>query len=91
MLDHLKNQPDEWSISRTSASFPKEGAKQIYLSYDKDRWTYSIPNFGNETRDLGGHFGAEFGKELARINSNRERDSLLRLCYPNSDGPLLLR
>ena len=91
MLDHLKSFPDQWSISREGASFPKEGMKQIYLTYDdRSGWEYTLNSFGGKARPLAGHFRSEFVRELTAENNRRESQALLRTFYPELDGPLLL-
>lgn len=92
MLDHLRSFPDDWSVSRTQVSFPKEGAKSIFLTYDKpkDRWEYSLSSFGGDSRVLDGHFGSEFKQQIAIENSRRESVSVARTLF-GTDGPLLLK
>lgn len=92
MLDHLNSRPEEWSISRNGASFPKEGAKDIVLSYDgkTKQLEYVLNKFGGDFRPLTGHFAKEFDAALNRENGRRESTALLRSLYPNLDGPKLL-
>lgn len=89
MLDHLRSFPEQWSISSDAASFPLEGAKKIYLNFDKG-WEYTLDGFGRTPRKLDGYFGKEFGQQLSLVNSSRENEAVLRSFYPNLDGPLLL-
>jgi hypothetical protein len=93
MLDHLRSFPEQWSISRDGASFPLEGAKQIYLSLDKkEGLEYTLASFGGSARPLNGYFGAEFQKELSYQNNQRESQAVLKKLYPElHDGRLLLK
>lgn len=92
MLDHLRSFPEQWSISRDSASFPLQGAKQIYLHFDdKKGWEYTLNNFGGRARPLDGHFGKQFVEQLTLENNRRESQALLRSFYPELDGTLLLK
>lgn len=52
MLDHLRSFPDDWSISRDSAHFPKTGAKSVYLNKERDKWQYSLSSFDSRSREL---------------------------------------
>lgn len=90
MLGHLRNKPDEWSISRDSASFPLQGAKQIYLNYHNNHWTYTLSFSGEKERVLDGHFGAQFSQAISQENDRRQSRALMRNLY-NMDGPLLLK
>lgn len=92
MYNHLINKPEEWSVSRTAASFPLEGAKQIYLNYDEEKkhWGYTIPSSGERERVLDGHYGALFNTALSRESDKRQSQALLRNLY-GLEGPLLLR
>ena len=92
MLDNLQSNPDQWSITREGASYPLQGAKQIYLSFNKDKQLeYSLNAFGSTPRPLEGYFGKQFSEQLEFENSRREAQSLLRTFYPELDGPLLLK
>lgn len=92
MLDHLRSFPDEWSISRDSASFPKTGMKQINLFHDKKTgWEYSLNSFGGNARPLNGHFEKEFVTALTDENNRRESQALLRSFYPELNGQVLLK
>jgi hypothetical protein len=92
MLDHLRTFPETWSVSRDGAAFPQEGAKQIYLNYDKiDGWEYTLSNFGGKARSLNGYFEKEFVRELTLENNRRESQSLLRQFYPELNGQVLLK
>jgi hypothetical protein len=92
LIDHLRSFPEEWSISRDQASFPKEGAKKIYLSYDKTKrdWEYTLSAFSSTPRPLDGHYGAQMSSILLEENNRREKESLARTFYPNLDGPLMI-
>jgi len=92
MLDHLRSYPEQWSINRNAASFPAQGAKQIYLSYDKhdNVWKYTLQAFDDGPRKLDGHFGAEFARELNKVNNQKENQALLRNFYPDLDNGVLL-
>lgn len=94
MLDHFVSNPQDWSISRDTAAFPKEGSKQIYLSFNdnKKHWEYTLTSFENKARPLDGHFETLFVNALNAENSQRERKSLLRGFYPElSSDQLLLK
>jgi hypothetical protein len=92
MLEHLRNNPEDWSISRDRAAFPKEGAKQIMLEHDRSgNWSYALTSFGGSFRPLNGHFAHEFDKELTRQNNAVEERALLRHFYPELNGTLLLK
>ena len=91
LIDHLRSFPDEWSISRDAASFPKDGAKKVYLNFDnKKGWEYTLAAFDSKPRRLEGHYGSQLGNLLLEENNRREKESLLRNFYPNLDGPLML-
>ncbi|RZK38497.1 MAG: hypothetical protein EOO61_07925 [Hymenobacter sp.] len=92
MIDHLRSFPEEWSISRDQAAFPKEGAKQIYLNFDKKKgWEYTLASFGSTPRALDGHYGSIMNNVLLEENNRREKASLVRTLHPNLEGPLLLK
>ena len=92
MLDHLRSFPEEWSISRDSASFPKTGMKQIYLTHDKNKgWEYTLNSFGGNARPLNGHFEGQFVKALTDENNRRESEAMLRNFYPELNGQVLLK
>jgi hypothetical protein len=92
MLDNLRSFPDQWSINREGAAFPKEGAKQIYISYDRNRQlTYSLSSFGGGERILDGYFGSQFEKTLIEENTRRETKRVLLDFYPELNGTLMLK
>jgi hypothetical protein len=91
ILNHLIDKPEEWSISKSAASFPLEGSKQIYLNRSENGgWTFQINSTGERTQLLTGHYGIQIGKVLAKENERRVSQSLLRNLY-NIEGPLLLK
>ena len=90
ILDHLRSYGDQWSLGSDQAAFPKEGAKQIYLNRDKNRgWEYVLASFDSTPRPINGYFGDQIVNEIAQVNIDRERKSLLRTLH--GDGPLLLK
>lgn len=91
IVDHLRSRPDEWSVSREGAHFPREGAKQILLDYDKTKgWSYALTGFEGRFRPIDGHFEQEIKTEINLLNNKKEGESLLRHFYPELEGPLLL-
>lgn len=91
MLDHLNSYPDDWSISSTTAHFPKTGAKHISFDLDRETGalTYSVGSAG--FRPLAGHFGNEFTKVIRETYAAREKQALLVKFYPETHGQLLLK
>ncbi len=91
MLDHLRTNPEKWSIARDAAFFPKEGAKAIYINrMSETSWTYSLAAFGRDSMPLEGYFKSEFVKTIQLHASLMEQKSLLRTFYPHLEGTLLL-
>ncbi len=90
MLDHLQKYPELWSISRTSAAFPKEGrAKEILIDFEKGKWSYSLASLGDNFRPLTGHYEKQFVNILTAQASQQEAKLLIRNFY--DEGTLLLR
>jgi hypothetical protein len=90
-IDHLKNYPEEWSISRTSVNFPKEGLKRIVFNLDRSTgWEYNMPAFGN-FRPLNGHFEACLEEIIKKECSIQEREALFRAFHPELNNLLLTK
>jgi len=89
ILDYLRNQPDEWSISDTTAHFPAKGAKKIALEYDEGEWKYYIDGFDSRYASAGPHFSQEISSFVGAEMAARKTRSLLRSFYPDLDVRLL--
>lgn len=91
MIDNLRSYPEQWQISRDGASYPKEGAKKIYLSKDRSGdWQYTLDSIDSQPRALVGHYEQQFKDELKSLNDKFEREALLRTFYKDLEGPLMI-
>ncbi len=93
MFDHISQRPEEWNISRKEASFPKEGSKQILISYNdaKNSWEYILTSQGDGFRRMNGFYAAKIGGAIDKQHSKNEQKALMRALHPELDGVLLLK